>query len=97
MAHLDDETERDLDAPTPPGGPLRQDAPSGNVNPAPAPVPESEDDPQTPRPSTTHPDDVEPQSPSAAERGEQDPSGQDAQMENAETSLDEPSDGSGGE
>jgi hypothetical protein len=96
MAHLDDDTERDLDAPTPPGGPLRQDAPSGNVNPAPVPA-DPGDDPQTPRPSTTHPDDLEPQSPSDAERGEAEGPGEASQLENAETSLDEPSDGSGGE
>ena len=97
MAHLDDDTERNLDAPAPPGGPLRQDAPGGDVNPAPVPAPDSADDPQTPRPSTTHPDDVEPQSPSEAERGGQDPAGEATQLENAETSLDEPSDRSGGE
>jgi len=99
MAHPDD-TERDLDAPTPPGGPLRQDAPGGNVNPAPVPAPESAKepgDPQTPRPSSTHPDDDRPESPSAAERGSETSGDEAAQLENAETSLDEPSDGSGGE
>ncbi|HEX5984926.1 MAG TPA: hypothetical protein VFY86_00250 [Nocardioides sp.] len=55
-----DTPDRDLDAPTPPGGPLRQDQPDANVNPI-------------------------------------DPAGEPVQEENAETSLDQPSDGSGGE
>lgn len=49
----DDEDHRDLDAPTPPGGPQRQDEPDADVTPV--------------------------------------------QEENAATSLDQPSDGSGGE
>lgn len=98
MTHPD-ETERNLDAPAPPGGPLRQDAPGGDVNPAPVPARDPADEtdgPQTPRPSTTHPDDLVPQSPSEAERGAGRP-GDPTQLENAETSLDEPSDSSGGE
>jgi hypothetical protein len=91
-----DETERNLDAPAPPGGPQRQDAPGGDVNPAPVPAPNPADEPQTPRPSTTHPDDSVPQSPSEAERGAGG-SGDASQLANAETSLDEPSDSSGGE
>jgi hypothetical protein len=55
-----DSPDRDLDAPTPPGGPLRQDAPDADANPI-------------------------------------DPVEQPVQEENAETSLDQPSDGSGGE
>lgn len=55
-----DSPDRDLDAPAPPGGPLRQDAPDADVNPI-------------------------------------DPVEQPVQEENAETSLDQPSDGSGGE
>lgn len=57
----------DLDAPTPPGGPLRQDRPDADVHPNSA---------------------VDPTPPQA------DP---DPQQENAETSLDQPSDGSGAE
>ena len=40
MTHDD---ERDLDAPTPPGGPLRQDAPSADVNPGPQEHPQGTD------------------------------------------------------
>ena len=95
MTHPD-ETERNLDAPAPPGGPLRQDAPDRDVNPAPVPARDAADGPQTPRPSTPHPDDLVPRSPSTAERGAGEPADAN-QLENAETSLDEPSDSSGGE
>ncbi len=57
----------DLDAPTPPGGPLRQDRPDADVNPTGAVDPE---------PRRADPD---------------------VQQENAGTSLDQPSDGSGAE
>lgn len=94
MAH---DNERDLDAPTPPGGPLRQDAPSADVNPGPQQTDtEPEPEPQV-QPSST-PDGPQvvpapPTSPSpAAEPG---PDG--VQAENAGTSLDQPSDGSGAE
>ena len=59
-----DSPDRDLDAPTPPGGPLRQDAPDADVNPI--------------------------------DSGRE-PAEESVQEENAETSLDQPSDGSGGE
>lgn len=57
----------DLDAPTPPGGPQRQDRPDADIHPNAA---------------------VEPTPP---------PRGPDLQQENAETALNQPSDGSGAE
>ena len=38
----DEQTHRDLDAPAPPGSPMRQDTPDANVNPGPAPNGEPE-------------------------------------------------------
>lgn len=72
----------DLDAPKPPGGPQRTDEPQGDVTPG-----EPGRDPGTPRPEPGGP------GPSAAGTGED----HHLQEENAETSLDQPSDGSGGE
>ena len=95
MAHHDD-TERDLDAPTPPGGPLRQDAPTADVNPGPQEHPpghgpgrsrrSSRAATPTGRRSSRHPPTPE---------GEPGPDSE--QAENAGTSLDQPSDGSGAE
>ena len=42
MTH-DETNGRDLDAPTPPGGPLRQDAPDADVNPGPQEHPQGTD------------------------------------------------------
>ncbi len=96
----------DLDAPTPPGGPMRQDRPDADVNPVgpvdPAP-PSDDPDVQpsgTPEGPTTIPvpgtpsDDPSPHPGNAPGRpADSHP----AQEENAETSLGQPSDGSGGE
>ena len=100
----------DLDAPTPPGGPLRQDRPdadarpTGSVDPAPpGPDPEvrpssNPDGPATiPAPATPL---GEPGPDPEPEPGNDPSSAADAramQLENAESSLDQPSDGSGGE
>lgn len=71
----------DLDEPTPPGGPQRTDAPQGHETPGEAapdpgvPAPESGDDVPAPR----------------GDRPEQGEEGRDLQEENAETSLDQPS------
>ena len=70
--------DRDLDAPTPPGGPLRQDAPGEGAH---------------------HGGDEEPNHPGVADGpeesgepdGDTDPAPRDLQEENAETSLDQPS------
>ena len=109
-----------LDAPTPPGGPLRQDAPdadvhpSGRVDPAEpadtsdpaAPQPEPEVHPSsTPGGPSTIPTPSTPEGEPGPDPQKRDHNGADAtseagrrlQAENAETSLDQPSDGSGGE
>lgn len=91
MAH---DNERDLDAPTPPGGPLRQDAPSADVNPGPQQThTEPEPEPQV-QPSST-PDGPQVVPAPLTPEGEPGPDG--VQAENAGTSLDQPSDGSGAE
>jgi hypothetical protein len=96
MAHHDD-NERDLDAPTPPGGPLRQDEPTADVNPGPQETHTEPEPEPTVQPSST-PDGPQvvpapPTSPSPAAE----PGPDSAQAENAGTSLDQPSDGSGAE
>jgi hypothetical protein len=93
MAHHDD-NQRDLDAPTPPGGPLRQDAPTADVNPGPQETHAAPEPEPTVQPSST-PDgpQVVPAPPSPAAE----PGPDSAQAENAGTSLDQPSDGSGAE
>ena len=102
-----------LDAPTPPGGPLRQDAPDadvhadGSVDPA-SPQPEPEVHPSsTPDGPSTIPTPTTPEGEPGPdpENRDQDDNGADTrsdagrrlQAENAGTSLDQPSDGSGGE
>lgn len=99
MAH-DENTERDLDSPTPPGGPLRQDAPSADVNPGPqqhpqgtAPQPESEPEPHV-EPSGS-PDGPKVIPAPTTPEGEPGPDRE--QADNAATSLDQPSDNSGAE
>ena len=94
MAHNDDNA-RDLDAPTPPGGPMRQDAPTADVTPGPQEHPAGADPTEQPsvQPSST-PDGPQ-VIPSPATSPEPAPDGE--QAENAGTSLDQPSDGSGGE
>lgn len=71
----------DLDAPTPPGGPQRTDAPDGRETPG-TPAP----DPGPPAPATGS-DLPAPE----GDRPEQDAEERDLQEENAETSLDQPS------
>ena len=99
MAH---DNERDLDAPTPPGGPLRQDAPSADVNPGPQEHPVGTDPDQQPsvQPSG-NPDGPQVVPAPTTPEGEPGPDSDQAekaeQAENAATSLDEPSDNSGGE
>lgn len=86
--------ETDLDAPTPPGGPLRQDRPDADV------FPNAAVDPSPPQPdpdvrpsSSPHEPTTIPASPPPDEPADRHP----LQEENAESSLDQPSDGSGGE
>lgn len=71
----------DLDAPTPPGGPQRTDAPAGSETPGEA---APDPGPSTPASGTDVPA-------PAGDRPEQDEAGRDQQEENAETSLDQPS------
>ena len=96
----DEQTHRDLDAPAPPGSPMRQDAPDANVNPGPAP----NGDPEPADPDRAEPD-VQPSStpdgPQTVPSGDPTPPTQagfeNAQAENAGSALDEPSDNSGAE
>jgi hypothetical protein len=92
MTHPD-ETERNLDAPAPPGGPLRQDAPSADVNPGPQEHPAGTDPDERPtvRPSGN------PDGPQVIPSPVAEPRPDGEQAENAGTSLDQPSDGSGAE
>lgn len=96
MAARDDD-HPELDAPSPPGGPLRQDQPDADVNPAGSvdPTPEPDPGPDDPAvlPSST------PDGPATIPSPPPDEPADDhtVQEENAETSLDQPSDGTGGE
>ena len=93
MAHHEHD-DRDLDAPSPPGGPLRQDAPSADVNPGPQQThTEPEPEPEV-RPSST-PDG--PQVVPSPPTPEGEPGRDGEQAEDAGTSLDQPSDDSGAE
>jgi len=88
----DDLNSRDLDAPQPPGNPMRRDAPSADVTPGPQPNPEPTVSPSsTPDGPATVPSPPTPE----GEPGP-DPTTR-TQLENAETSLDQPSDASGNE
>ncbi|MCW2767088.1 MAG: Carbamoyl-phosphate synthase chain ATP-binding [Nocardioides sp.] len=83
---------RDLDAPRPPGGPQRTDAPAGPDTPG-----EEGQDPGPQVQRVTRPeDDGDVGEPDLGTR-EQGTRDRRLQEQNAETSLDEPSDGSGGE
>ena len=82
----------DQDAPQPPGSPMRTDAPDAPVTPG---EPVLDPGPEVTR-VTRDDDKGQAASPTAAQRG-QDPDARALQEENAETSMDEPSDGSGGE
>ena len=82
-----------IDAPAPPGGPQRTDAPAGPDTPG---EPARDPGPSTQR--VTRPEGgSEPPAVHHDERDVPDDPERAAQLENAETSLDEPSDGSGGE
>ena len=98
MAH-DENTTHDLDSPTPPGGPLRQDAPTADVTPGPAPAASSTEEPQTPPEPTVQPSSPPdgPQVVPSPSTPEGEPGPDPAQAENAATSLDQPSDNSGAE
>jgi hypothetical protein len=98
MAHHDD-NHRDLDAPTPPGGPLRQDAPSADVNPGPQEHPQGTDPDQQPavRPSGNPDGPQVVPAPPTSPSPDAEPAPDGEQAENAATSLDEPSDNSGAE
>jgi hypothetical protein len=78
-----------IDAPAPPGGPQRADAPDGRETPG-----EAAPDPGKP---TRHGTEPVSGGRSEADEPSQDEKYRDQQEENAATSLDEPSDGSGGE
>jgi hypothetical protein len=108
----DEQTHRDLDAPQPPGSPMRQDAPDADVTPgrptattSPDPGPDPEvrpsgnpDGPQVAPSPDTPPGEPGPDPEPATEpteTGAHPPT--QAQVENAESSLDEPSDNSGAE
>jgi hypothetical protein len=79
----------DLDAPTPPGGPLRSDAPAGPVTPGGPGTPAQPGEPQeAERPTRTV---EEPVGPSGSQTSST------AQEQNAESSQGEPSDDSGHE
>lgn len=71
----------DLDAPTPPGGPQRTDAPDGHDTPG---DPASDPGPSTPAAGTDVPAPT-------GDRPEQDEGAREVQEENAETSMDQPS------
>jgi len=90
------------DAPTPPGGPQRADAPEGSASPGdPSPVtdPEPEMHPGQaevpPSPADSQPEPTADGEIHAATQTDQ--VNGEIQEENAETALDQPSDGSGGE
>jgi len=101
----DEQTHRDLDAPAPPGSPMRQDAPDANVTPGPLPGSDPEHGEPDVQPSSPPggpgPDPTSDPQPEAQPSGDPTPPSQadfeNAQVENAESSLDEPSDNSGGE
>lgn len=76
---------RDLDAPTPPGGPQRTDAPAGDQTPG---EPAKDPGPGTQRVTRDEGGDAEEPTPDDSGQGE---ASRDLQEENAETSLDQPS------
>ena len=92
-----------IDAPAPPGGPQRTDSPSGSHTPGepgrdPGPGTERVTKREDPPGGNVAPDDIHDQP--ATHTDERDPAGdpeKEAQLENAGTSLDEPSDASGDE
>ena len=90
----------DLDAPMPPGGPLRQDRPDAEVNPVASvdPVPSPPDPDVVPSSTPGGPSIIPTPGTPEGEPGPDpapDPQQRSEQLENAGTSLDQPSDGSG--
>jgi hypothetical protein len=87
-----------LDAPTPPGGPQRGDVPDGESTPGGQVDPDTSPEPEA-HPGTSS--DHEPKQPTADgeihARTQAEQVNEELQEENAETSLDQPSDGSGSE
>ena len=79
------DSSHDLDAPRPPGGPQRTDAPDGPETPG---EPAADPGPGTER--VTKPDSGPPPAPTGPEPG-QSQRQREVQQENAETSLDQPS------
>ncbi|MCW2791531.1 MAG: hypothetical protein JWO76_629 [Nocardioides sp.] len=79
-------SERDLDAPTPPGGPQRTDAPAGSETPG-----EPGKDPGPSAQRVTRPEGEGDVPSPAHDRDDQTDGDRDLQEENAETSLDQPS------
>jgi hypothetical protein len=93
----------DLDKPQPPGSPMRRDEPSASVNPG-EPGPDEPHEPEvvpssTPDGPQTVPVEPDPDGEPAPEQPEPrpGPAGAPDQLENAATSMDEPSDDSGSE
>lgn len=93
-------SQHGLDAPTPPGGPQRGDAPDGSVTPGAA----GGSDPEpAAHPGTAADDSSSDVTPEPTADGsvhatsQADQVNEEMQEENAETALDQPSDGSGGE
>lgn len=93
----------DLDKPQPPGSPMRQDEPTASVNPG-EPAPDEPHEPSvvpssTPDGPQTVPSAPTPEGEPGPDSPEQEPApdGDPEQVENAETSMDEPSDNSGSE
>lgn len=94
---------RNLDRPQPPGNPLRRDEPAASINPG-DPAPGEPNEPQvvpssTPEGPQTVPTAPTPEGEPGPDRPEPGPEPETSpeQMENAATSLDEPSDDSGSE
>jgi hypothetical protein len=90
----------DLDAPTPPGGPQRTDAPDGSASPGRAggAAPEPEVHAGTAADESSSDVTPEPTADGTVHATSQaDQVNEELQEENAETALDQPSDGSGGE
>ena len=77
--------DKDLDAPTPPGGPQRADAPSGDHTPG---EPAKDPGPDVQRVTRDEGGDAEEPTQDAPTQGQ---AAHDLQEENAETSLDQPS------
>lgn len=94
------DSQTGLDAPTPPGGPQRGDAPDGSTTPGDAGGSASEPEVHAGTAPDESSSDVtpEPTADGAVHATSQaDQVNEELQEENAETALDQPSDGSGGE